>query len=114
MCLNQKRGKPNDICSSGILIYYATTQKIPFENESQILYSEPKPIENVFSKKFKEILYGMLNKIPKCRLTAKQILESEIFIEIKKELAFIPGEEPSLDFSLSNHLNSSIFDFTPK
>jgi serine/threonine protein kinase len=74
MFLNKKRGSGSDIWSTGVIIYYLATQKLPFDSIEAILKLEPAPLPNVFTEEFKNLVFRMLNKNILFRPSAVTIL----------------------------------------
>lgn len=57
-----------DVWALGCLMYHLTNLEPPFNSESyedlksQILYKQPKPIQGVYSLKYKEFIFKLLEK----------------------------------------------------
>lgn len=79
-------GFPVDIWSSGVALYIMLSGTVPFNKtrlqdlQQSIIYNEYKPIEDI-SKDASDLLKGLLEKDPKKRLTADEILNHPWFDE---------------------------------
>lgn len=86
--LGNRHDEKVDIWAAGVILYYACTLKFPFGNEASgmsirdiISSSEYKELPDNYSPQIKELLKQCLQKDPKKRLSAAQILESDLAMQ---------------------------------